>query len=480
MRGERRTTRWLRRASTSERSVETSITKRSSIVFYLLSGEGFRSIIEHMFPRASTASTPAALDVLGWISGLSLHDADDLTDTERIDLIAGLEALKSAAAATQAKVTEAFDRSQREAAPSLKPVAEVSRSIASQVALARNDSPARGQRHLGVANALVRDLPDTLSALSRGEISEWAATLVVRETATLSREDRMTVDRELAGRLPGAGDKRVADLARSAAHRLDPGAALRRTSKAESDRRVSIRPAPDTMSLVTGLLPVAQGVAVYAALKKEADSRRVAGDLRTTGQIMADTFYQRLTGQKTAGAPDIEIGLVMHERSLMRGSHEPARVLGYGPVPAALARRLVLEADRAWIRRLYTAPETGHLVTMDSKRRPFRGKLRQLIVLRDQTCRTPWCDAPIAHADHVRAVRSAGKTKAANGQGLCEACNYAKEAPGWRARVIDITRHVIEITTPAGHTYVSRPPPQPGADPPSPEERLRRLGDDVA
>lgn len=44
-------------------------------------------------------------------------------------------------------------------------------------------------------------MPHTLAALTRGEISEWRATLVVRETATLSHADRAQVDRELDGHL---------------------------------------------------------------------------------------------------------------------------------------------------------------------------------------------------------------------------------------------------------------------------------------
>jgi hypothetical protein len=52
-----------------------------------------------------------------------------------------------------------------------------------------------------------------------------------------------------------------------------------------------------------------------------------------------------------------------------------------------------------------------------------------------------------------------GDTEADNGQGLCEACNYAKQAPGWRARQ---TRRragpVIETVTPTGHRYLSRAP----------------------
>jgi hypothetical protein len=256
---------------------------------------------------------------------------------------------------------------------------------------------------------------------------------------------------------------------------------MRRNTKAEADRRVSVRPAPDAMCHLTGLLPMQLGVAAFAALRKEALSRRHAGDTRTLGQLMADLMYERLTGASAATGLNVEIQLVMNERTLVRGSHEPAHVQGYGAIPAFLARRIVREAHRAWLRRLYTAPDTGELVAMDSRRRTFSGKRRHLLVLRDQTCRTPWCDAPIAHVDHVRPVWRGGRTTRDNGQGLCEACNYVKESPGWRVDLISVAGHVLETTTPTGHTYRSRAPAQPGAHPPgSPEERLRRLRDDVA
>ena len=72
-------------------------------------------------------------------------------------------------------------------------------------------------------------------------------------------------------------------------------AAKRRAAEeqAESERKVTIRPAPDTMTFVTALLPVKRGVGVYAALKHAADS---TFDDRSRGQIMADTLVERVTG----------------------------------------------------------------------------------------------------------------------------------------------------------------------------------------
>src|SRR5699024_12060771 len=80
---------------------------------------------------------------------------------------------------------------------------------------------------------------------------------------------------------------------------------------------------------------------------------------------------------------------------------EPAWFPGVGPIPAQTARDFVTEDQAAvFVRRLYTRPEDGQLVRMDSRRREFSGLLRRMVVIRDDVCRSPWCEAPIKHADH--------------------------------------------------------------------------------
>jgi hypothetical protein len=374
-----------------------------------------------------------------------------------------MEQLKSGLAAAQARLTAnlAGSRARAEAAAGVS-ADQRCRSLGQEVGLARQESPVRGRQHLGLALVLAHEMPHTLAALTRGEISEWAATLIARETAVLSRAHRAQVDTELAGQLTGAGDKRIADTARAIGYRLDPGSAIRRVRGAETDRRVGLRPAPDTMSNLTALLPVAQGVACYAALKKDADTKRATGDTRTRGQIMADTLVERLTGHTTATSIPVEINLVMTDTALLAGNHAPAHLDGYGPLPAPLARTLVRDADTAWVRRLYTRPTTGDLVAMDSRRRTFDGQLRKLLVLRDQTCRTSWCDAIVRHADHITRAADGGPTTTDNGQGLCEACNYAKESPGWQTRRRRGPGHLVETLTPTGHRHRSRAPDPPG------------------
>jgi len=364
-------------------------------------------------------------------------------------------------------VTVAFDESPRQTQRDAGvPERRVGQGVAAQVALARRESPHRGVRHLGLAHVLVGELPHTLAALTAGETSEWRGTLVARETACLAREHRRVVDARLAARPGGIGslgDAALVAEARRIGYRLDPHAVPDRAARAHADRRVTLRPGHRTpWRCWPGLLPATQGVAVYAALTRHADTLRAQGDRRGRGQIMAAMLVERVTGQARADAVPVEVSPVMPHDALLADSSEPASLEGYGPLPAPFARTWLRDLPmdaQAWVRRLYAHPVTGRLVTMDERRRRFTGRHRALLVHRDQTCRTPWCGAPIRHLDHARPHADGGTTSSANAQGLCEACNHAKEAVGWRARGAPSGR--VETTSPTGHTYPSHPPPVP-------------------
>jgi hypothetical protein len=100
-------------------------------------------------------------------------------------------------------------------------------------------------------------MPYTLAALECGALSEWRATLIVRESACLDVEDRRLLDAELCGdvgRLDGMGDARITAAAKEIACRLDVQAVVDRAAKAEADRRVSIRPAPGVHDVCDGVV----------------------------------------------------------------------------------------------------------------------------------------------------------------------------------------------------------------------------------
>ena len=510
----------------------------------------------------SSAEVVARLTALatGW-SSLPLEAGDD---AGRVDLIRALEGVKAAAAAAQARLASDLDASQRQdQAAAGVPAAERGRGVGAQVALARRDSPHRGGRHLGLARALVHEMPHTLAALQAGRISEWRATILVRETAVLTVDDRAAVDAELAGDadrlrvLEHLGDRALAARARQVAYRLDPRSVVERSRRAEGERCVTVRPAPDTMAYLTALLPARDAIAAHAELGRAAEAARNSGDARGRGQLMADALVDRLTAAggaagagggaagaagvpggwgaavaattwdtpapspgpttdvaagptaATAGVPsrpsapssprtrrgDVAVSLVMTDRTLLDGDDEHAHLGGYGPVPAGWARDLIActidrseagsdEAGeaRVFLTRLLT-DRHGALVAMDSRARTAPCGLADLVRTRDAgSCRTLWCDAPARHVDHVVPHAVGGPTSSANLQGLCEGCNYVRQAVGWHATAHDppdddeapdpLRRHTVITTTPTGHTYVSTAPALPGAPSPTSEATL--------
>ena len=509
-------------------------------------------------------------------------------DASLIDRIAALEHLKASCAAAQAKLAHSFavqhtaavlekitDRKSREYAAT-----RTQKSVGHQIALARKGSPWFGDRLLRAATALNTDLPGTLAALAAGQTTEQRVMDIVTAFGCLTAEDRRKADARIAPALPHLGNQSTGDKARGIAAELDPEAVLKKVRGAVTDRHVSLRPAPDTMTRLSALLPVGMGVAVRAELEKAAAAAMSApgGESRGRGQIMADELVNRITGTitgcdqygvpiynstdhdgaadrpadvgagtvvdadvnadngftdtdtdvnadsgfseadaddgltdvdididladrgddedatadiRTSGSPstchcthasdqpaerkpsNIQLRIVMTDRAFFGDDNEPAHLHGYGKIPAPIARAMrARQADRKteiWIKRLYTDPTNQQLLAMDSRARLFPAGIADFILNRDQICRTPWCDAPIRQIDHIRRHADGGPTNIHNAQGLCQACNLAKETPGWTS--ITDPDGSITTTTPTGHTYNS-PPPQPPASGPWPQRTL--------
>ncbi|KRE36002.1 hypothetical protein ASG73_15180 [Janibacter sp. Soil728] len=274
-----------------------------------------------------------------------------------------------------------------------------------------------------------------------------------------------------------------------------------------------MRPAADGMAWLSVLGPLQDVVGAFAALKRAEQSRYVAtgdavvdaaraADERGRGAWMADTALELLSGRSEGQVQPVEVALVMREEAIVRtgegpdddggsvffrrgatgaGDRDEVEVPGWGAMPGAMVRehllRLCDAGTATWLRRLWTAPGGSDLVAMDSKRRLFSGVLRQLVQLRDATCRVPFCDAPIRDIDHVSPHARGGETSAANALGGCQGHNLVKEAPGWRAEVTSSGLdpgggpHEVTLTTPTGSEYTCTAPPLLGHGRPHPPPR---------
>ncbi|HIZ99445.1 MAG TPA: HNH endonuclease, partial [Candidatus Janibacter merdipullorum] len=418
---------------------------------------------------------------------------------ECLEVVGLLEAAKGAAVALQARATARFvDERDADAADAVHrgeaSRAEASRrrsAARSEVALARRCSPTQGGRHVGVAATLTSDLPHTMAALTAGEISEWRATIMVRETTCLSAADRAEVDRRLATDLTRLGDRALAAAAQRACIDLDQEAVVERRRRAVASRNVTTRPAPDGMAYLSVLGPLSDVVGAYASLSAAEKARFVAtgdpavdaaraADDRGRGAWMADTALERLSGRSEGQAQPVEVGLVMSESAIVPtvgrdapgdapAAEDRVEVPGWGAMPGDMARahllRLVDEGATVWLRRLWTSPDGRDLVAMDSRRRLFTGGLRRLVELRDPTCRVPWCDAPTREVDHVVPFARGGRTRADNAMGTCQRHNLDKEQPGWETVVTSSgldpggRAHEVLLRTPTGAEFRSRAAP---------------------
>ncbi len=198
------------------------------------------------------------------------------------------------------------------------------------------------------------------------------------------------------------------------------------------------RPAPEGMVYVTALLPLAQGIGVYATLKRQAD---VCGDGRGRGQVMADTLYERITGRPAQAPVPVAVNLVMADTTLFGGDDCPGRVTGYGPVPAVVLRDAGHDAHRSRGEN-HAAPALPPPPQRAVGRDGIAGAdLPQRV---GPLHRVAGSDLPhplLQRPDPPHRPRHprppGGPTTARNGLGECEACNYTKEAPGWTVSTSD-------------------------------------------
>ena len=427
-----------------------------------------------MTTSSSTVSDPIA-EFGDWLAELSPATSQE----QSIELISRCEELKGRLEAAQAK--EAANLEQQRLAQEAQqkvPKADRGKGLGAEIGLARRESTARGTKFLKLSRALASDMPCTLAALSAGQIREHHADTMLKATDVLTSEHRRHVDYAMRHRFGVAGPKELASEARAHAQALDPGAAATRHREATKARRVTCQPVGDGMAqlIAYGPAPVLQGMvndlrSRAKSLIQAGKSRDSQGQRRTREQLVFDLFTGLSADTAHTTRRSLDLMLMMTPESLLAAGNTPAWLAGHGPIPAEVAREwLADDALAVVLRRLFTDPTGTRLVSMESKGREFPASIRKMLVIRDNTCRSPHCEAPIIEGDHIQPYRTGGKTSWDNASGLCAACNQTKENRGWSHKG---DAHRLTVTTPTGHSYTKIPSPLiPGyqVEPPAPAE----------
>ncbi|MGH3938331.1 MAG: DUF222 domain-containing protein [Pseudonocardiaceae bacterium] len=172
------------------------------------------------------------------------------------------------------------------------------------------------------------------------------------------------------------------------------------------------------------------------------------------------------TSGSGAGPGKPLISVVVPITTLMGLDEQPGELVGFGPIPAPLAREIA--AEGTW-RRLLTDPASGTLLDYGRTTYTPPAGLADFVRARDLYCRNPICGqrAATADLDHTIAWNDGGTTSDDNLYAGCRHDHLMKtHAPGWHVDQYPDGR--ITWTTPTGHTYTSHPHdyrPDPGPPP---------------
>ncbi|WP_344420796.1 HNH endonuclease signature motif containing protein [Pseudonocardia ailaonensis] len=404
-------------------------------------------------------------------------DHSDMDDKALIEAIVEQERLSRIHAAHRTRLVAELQRRRPGDEPGISSnddtpmVFPTSRWVPDELGLVLGMSRLTAKNTLMEAARLEKLLPATLRAFEKGRIDGYRARIIHDLTLGLPDDVARAVEAIV---LPGAGEQTYAQLraaVREAIMRADPEGANRRHEEARRRRLVEIRPEDEGMAALRAALPATEAERIWHRLSELA---RAMEDERSLDQrradLVADLLLGRLTldGDGAAGpVASTQVQVVVGLDTLTGASEQPGHLMGYGPIPADLAREAAL--DGVW-RRLVTDPLSGAL--LDHGRTTYRPPkaLADFVRARDQVCRMPICRrrAVDAELDHPVRWADGGETSEQNITLHCKLHNLLKEQQGWE--VLGHTDGSVTWITPTGHGHTSRPydyrPHTTGREPP--------------
>lgn len=245
------------------------------------------------------------------------------------------------------------------------------------------------------------------------------------------------------------------------------------------------------MATITATVPAPDAIAIWNALTgcahamkdrdRNGETSNTSGkskDTRTMAHKRADALVdwarQALNDPRMPtmqGKKRLDTQVVIDLSTLLGLTDHPGEIIGFGPIPAALARRLATQSD-SW-RRLVTDPITGHLLDYGVKTYSPPAALREYIIARDRTCQFPGCNragylCDLDHIDPFTGAEEGGRTSADNLITMCRRHHRLKTHNHWKVRIVkprdgEQGKTFVEWTSPRQSTHTRvRPSPLEG------------------
>jgi len=320
------------------------------------------------------------------------------------------------------------------------------------VATALRLSPTTAQNRIDVARVLVGHLPNTISALSTGEISVAHATVIARETATairngLSQESVFRVEQSALAHAEFHTPGQVASKVKTTIAQLAPEEFEEIAERARDTRRVSCYPEADGMATVIAILPAEDAQLVMKSIEafivkrnsEDSDESQRTSDwsLLSADMKRADALTSIAAQALASLADDVRphrrpftVSVAVDLPTLLGLAENPGQLAGYGAIPASVARKLA--ADATW-QRFISDPTTGNLLDFGRETYLPPQELVDFLLARDRVCRFPGCrrTGQSSDIDHAQSWETGGETNPANLGLLCRRHHRMKTHGGW-------------------------------------------------
>ena len=393
-----------------------------------------------------------------------------MSDTGLVDALVACERLLAAVAGKQQKFLAEIARRDPDGELFLR----------DEVACALKLAPATAGQKLDAAVELTGRLADTGELLSAGYLSYANARTLASAVEDLQDDVAAKVqDRVLprgCSQTPGEFKAAV----RRAVAKFDRKDEAQRHAEAFADRNVISYPVEDHMADVV-LHLAADGAAVVMTAVNAWAARENKADQRTAEQRRADAIVDicnaalAMPGLPRQHGIRLAISVTVAETTLTGLDDQPAELDGYGPIPAAMARRLATLPGATRHRHVVDADGRilDRLEAVSSNYQPSV-RLARHVITRDQHCIHPGCRrrAWTCELDH-RTPWPDGPTSAENLEPLCKRHHDLKHHSNWTVRRCRDGSY--EWTSPTRHIYRYRPPALPvsgpASAPPAPDDQ---------
>jgi hypothetical protein len=398
----------------------------------------------------------------------STADPAAMSDASLVDGIIGFDRLVAWAQARQARLLAEFARRRPGDAGDLAmadKASGVSRYAPDEIGLALHLSRGAATARLCESVRLDAELAGARQVWEVGLIDQPKVRAICEATHYLTPEQASAVQDRVLDRAPKQTLAQLRAALARAVIAVDPEGANDRHREARKDRRVVVGDEKDGMAALWAMLSAPDAHSAHQWLTRLARGMG-SDDPRGMDARRADLLVALLTGQiayaradgsadegqgenpaprpVTPGKPLVQV--VMPHSTLLGRDDQPCELVGYGPIPAELAREIA--ADAVW-HRLVTDPLSGALLDYGRKVYKPPAALADFVRARDVYCRHPSCRrrALDAELDHIVPFPE-GPTGEKNLMDGCPHHHRTKHRPGWQ--VLAHPDGGIEWITPTG------------------------------